>query len=96
MHSPQQNPGGGRLSTTAADDGDVDYHYTLWLAERDAGNAPIGSPPREEPTPMTTPCGCPDCELQDNGNGELVCRNCARVCGPVVYGRDTAQQERLN
>eukprot|EP01052_Picozoa_sp_SAG31_P018783 SAG31_NODE_1344_length_8699_cov_15.971512_5_plen_52_part_00 len=43
---------------------------------------------------MLTPCGCPDCDQQDNGNGELVCRNCGVVCGRIVHGRDIAQQER--
>ena len=91
MQSPTHFGHGTPAAQPAAqDNGDVDYHYLMWLAERDAGNAPIGSPPREEPTPMATPCGCPDCDQQDNGNGELVCRNCGVVCGRLVHGRDSA------
>ena len=81
----------GSSSSAASPDGDVDYHFLMWMAERDsgAGDVPVGTPPREEP-PLQTPCGCTLCHQQDNGYGEYVCINCGVVTGSIVTGRDTA------
>jgi len=65
----------------------IDFHYLLWIAERDAGNAPVGTPPREVEPLAVTPCGCSECEQCDNGNGERVCRNCGVVCGSIHSSR---------
>jgi hypothetical protein len=75
------------FETSPSAEGNLDYHYMMWMAERGT-NAPIGSPPREAPTPPASPCGCLDCEMRDNGSGELVCINCGVVTGALMSGID--------
>ena len=61
----------------------LDYHFLMWQAESQAGNAPLGTPPHR-PTPApASPCGCGDCTQVDNGNGEFVCMNCGIICGRI-------------
>ena len=71
----------------AKEEGSLDYHFAIWMAERGV-NAPIGTPPREEPATLASPCGCLACELQNSGSGELVCINCGVITGPLMSGID--------
>ena len=67
------------------DECELDYHYLMWIAERNSGSAPAGtparSPVREEPRSVPTPCGCTNFDAVDNGDGELVCISCGVVTG---------------
>lgn len=70
-------------ATSPPDDCELDYMFTMWRAEQQAGQAPVGTPPRAPPRGPCTPCGCSDCNTIDSGSGEIVCMSCGVVCGRV-------------
>ena len=77
------SPTSASPATSPPDELHLDYHFLMWQAESQAGNAPLGTPPHR-PTPApASPCGCGDCSQIDNGNGEFVCMNCGIICGRI-------------
>ena len=69
--------------TSPVDDCELEYNFCMWLADQQAGNAPLGTPPHRPPAGPATPCGCNDCSTIENECGELVCMSCGVVCGRV-------------